>query len=62
MENHLSQGNATISDETSDNFLIYKLFSNPTLLETLKQTENIEIFAALKPFCIEELQVCIYYC
>ena len=61
MENQLNQGIATISDEISDNVFVYKLFSNPALLESLKQIENIEIFTTLEPFCVDELQVCIFF-
>ena len=60
MENQLSQGSSTISDELSDNVLVYKLFSNPTLLETLKRIENVEIFKTLEPFCSDEVKVCIF--
>ena len=60
MENQLNQGIATISDEIPDNVFVYKLFSNPTLLESLKQIENIEFFTTLEPFCVDELQVCIF--
>ena len=61
MENQLSQGVATISDETFDNVFVYKLFSNPTLLESVKKIQNVEIFTTLEPFCVDELQVCIVY-
>ena len=61
MENQLSQIIATTSDELSENAFVYKLFSNPTLLETLKRIENVEIFKTLEPFCSDELQVCIFY-
>ena len=61
MENQLSQVTAIISDEISDNVFVYKLFSNPTLLETLKRIENIKVFTTLEPFCVDELQVSIFY-
>ena len=61
MDNQLSQIIATISDEISDSVFVYKLFSNPTLLESLKRIENVEVFTALEPFCFDELQVCIFY-
>ena len=52
----------TISDELHDDVIIYKLFNNPTLLETLKRFENIEIIIAVEPFCFGELKVCkIFY-
>ena len=60
MENQLSQIIATIYDEISDNLFIYKLFSNPILLETLKRIESVEVFTTLEPFCVDELQVCIF--
>ena len=60
MGNLLCQRVATTSDETSDNVLVYKLFSNPTLLETLKRIENVEIFKTLEPFCLDDVQVCIF--
>ena len=58
MENQLSQVIATTSDEISDNVLVYKLFSNSTLLESLKLIENIEVFTTLKLFCTYEIKVC----
>ena len=61
MENLLSQGVATTSDELSENAFVYKLFSNPTLLETLKRIENVEIFKTLETFCRAEVKVCIFY-
>ena len=51
---------STISDELYDDVMIYKLFSNPTLLETLKRIENVEVFTTLEPFCVDELQVCFF--
>ena len=49
---------ATISDEISDSVFVYKLFSNPTLLETLKKRiEDIEVYTTLKPFCVDKLKV-----
>ena len=38
---------ATISDEVFDDVFVYKLYSNPTLLESLKQIERPEIFTAV---------------
>ena len=61
MENQLSQIIATIYNEISDNVFVYKLFSNPTLLESLKRIENNEVFTTLEPFCVDELQVCISF-
>ena len=58
MENQLSQEIAIISDETFDNVFVYKLYSNPTLLESLKLIENIEVFTTLKLFCTYEIKVC----
>ena len=52
---------AIISDETFDHVFVYKLYSNPTLLESLKRIENIEIFTTLERFCVDELQVSIFY-
>ena len=52
---------STMYDEISDNVFIYKLYSNPNVLESLKQVENDEIFTTLKPFCVDELQVCIFH-
>ena len=48
---------STISDRLCDDAIIYKLFSNPTLFETLKQIENVEVFTALEFFCTDELKV-----
>ena len=59
MENQMTI--STISDELYDDVVIYKLFSNPNLFESLKQIENNEIFTALEPFCVDELQVCIFF-
>ena len=59
MENQMTV--STISDELYDDVVIYKLFSNPNLFESLKQIENNEIFTALKSFCVDELQVCIVF-
>ena len=61
MENQLNQEIVTISDEIADNVLVYKLFSNPFLLETLKQTENVEVFTTLEPFFVDEIKVCVFY-
>ena len=61
MENQLNQETATIFDEIADNVFVYKLFSNPTLLETLKQTENVEVFTTLEPFFVDEIKVCVFY-
>ena len=61
MENQLSQVIATTSDKISDNVFVYKLFSNPALLESLKQIENIEVFTALETFYNDEVKVCIFY-
>ena len=52
---------STISDEFYDDVIIYKLFSNPTLLESLKQIENVEIFTAVEEFYFDDLKVCIYF-
>ena len=52
---------STISDRLCDDAIIYKLFSNPTLFETLKQIENVEIFTALEFFCTDKLKVCIFF-
>ena len=59
MENQMTV--STITDELYDDVIIYKLFSNSILLETLKQIENNEVFTTLEPFCVDELQVCIFY-
>ena len=61
MENQLSQEIAIISDETFDHVFVYKLYSNPTLLESLKRIENIEVFTALEPYYSDEIKVCIFY-
>ena len=61
MENQLNQEISTISDEIADSVFVYKLFSNPTLLETLKQTENVEVFTTLEPFFVDEIKVCVFY-
>ena len=61
MENQLNQEIATTSDKISDNVFVYKLFSNPALLESLKQIENIEVFTVLKLFCTDQIKVCIFY-
>ena len=52
---------STISDKLCDDVIIYKLFSNPTLFETLKQIENVEVFTALECFCTDKLKVCISF-
>ena len=59
MENQMTV--STITDELYDDVIIYKLFSNSILLETLKRIENNEVFTTLEPFCVDELQVCIFY-
>ena len=51
----------TISDKVYDDVVIYKLFSNPTLLESLKKIENVEVFTAIKEIYINKLKVCIFY-
>lgn len=52
---------STISDEVYDNVLVYKLFSNPALLESLKQIENIEVFKSLEKFYVSDLKVWKYF-
>ena len=47
----------TISDQHYDDVIIYKLFRNPTLLESLKQMENIEVFTAIEEFYVDDLKV-----
>ena len=59
MENQMTI--LTISDELYDDVVIYKLFSNPILLETLKEIENVEIFTAVEEFYFDDLKVCIYF-
>ena len=51
----------TISDQHYDDVTIFKLFSNPTLLESLKQIENIEVFTAVEEFYVDKLKVCTFY-
>ena len=59
MENQMTI--STISDELYDDVVIYKLYSNPILLETLKQIENVEIFTAVEEFYFDDFKVCIYF-
>ena len=59
MENQMTI--STIFDELYDDVVIYKLYSNPILLETLKQIENVEIFTAVEEFYFDELKVCIHF-
>ena len=59
MENQMTI--STICDEFYDDVIIYKLFNNPTLLESLKRIESVKLFKTLKPFCSNELKVCILY-
>ena len=59
MENQMTI--LTISDELYDDVVIYKLFSNPILLETLKEIENVGIFTAVEDFYFDNLKVCIYF-
>ena len=58
MENKLSRKR---DDVNSNDVIIYELFSNPTLLESLKRIENIEVFKNLESFCTDELKVCKFY-
>ena len=51
---------STISDETYDGVFIYKLFSNPVLLESLKQIERPELFTAIEEFFTYDLKVCTF--
>ena len=48
---------STISDEMYDDLFIYKLFSNPTLLESLKQIGRPEVFTAVYVY---KLKVCAF--
>ena len=57
MENQMTT--STISDELYDGVFIYKLFSSSTLLKSLKQIQNVEVFTTLKPFCFDKLKVCL---
>ena len=59
MENQMTI--ETISDEVYDDVIVYKLFSNPTLLESLKNIENNEVFTAIEEFFTNELKVCKFY-
>ena len=61
MENKMSQAFSTISDEVYDDLFIYKVFSSPSLLESLKRIERFEIVSALEEFCIDKLKVCIIF-
>ena len=61
MENKMSQAFSTISEEVYDDLFIYKVFSNSSLLESLKSIEIPEVFTALETFCIDELKVCIIF-
>ena len=49
-----------ISDELYDEIFIYKLFSNPSLLESLKRIENIVAFKAIEEFYVKDLGVSIF--
>ena len=51
---------STISDDIYDGVFIYKLFSNPTLLESLKQIERPELFTAIEEFYTCGLKVCTF--
>ena len=51
----------TISDQHYDDVIIFKLFSKPTLLKSLKRIENIEVFTAIEEFYVDELKVCTLY-
>ena len=50
---------STTSDGVYDAVFIYKLFSNPNLLESLKCIETVEVFTAIDEFYIGELKVYI---
>ena len=56
MENQMTI--STISDEVYDDVFIYKLFSNKTLLESLKQVGRPEVFTAVYVY---KLKVCAFY-
>ena len=60
MESQLSSIISNIYDEASDSLFVYKLFNNPSLLESLINIGTSEIFTTLEPFCNDELQVCIF--
>ena len=48
---------STISDELYDDIIIYKLYSNPTLLESLKKIERPKVFTAIEEFYVDNLKV-----
>ena len=48
---------STISDALYDDIIIYKLFNNPTLLESLKRIERPKVFTAIEEFYVDNLKV-----
>ena len=60
MENQMSHTISTVSDEDYDEVFVFKLFNNPSLLDSLKSIERPEIFSPLKELInIDLLKVCI---
>ena len=51
---------STVCDELYDDVIIYKLFSNPTLMKSIKQIESKEAFTPVESFCTDEIKVCIF--
>ena len=51
----------TLTETSDDKVFVYKIFSKPSLLESLKQIEEPDnIFNALKEFCSNKLKVCLF--
>ena len=45
-------------DKLYDDVFTYKLKSEPSLLESLKQIDNLDVFTPLEHFCADEHKVC----
>ena len=52
---------STISDEFYDDVIIYKLYSNPTLMEGFKKIERQKVFTAIEEFFDDDLKVCTVF-
>ena len=59
MENQMTI--STISDEFYDDVIIYKLYSNPTLMEGFKKIERQKVFTAIEEFFDDDLKVCTVF-
>ena len=56
----MSQSTSTTTDEFQDKIIIYKLFNDPKLLESLKTIGTHDVFSSLKEFCSDQLKVSIF--